>query len=237
MRVTTSSTNTKIPKFTLFKKLASLPDTSVLWSASSAARLWADPARINRTVGPSRPAKLMPRYARYCVTNLTSLTSNTQSAFVSPYSCAQVDPSLRAPRSCAAPRRTTFRTTGDVGVNSASCAARWPRLLDPTRWYTWPATKLLPRSAMSFAGTDVLPSRPTLPPSWDTPSRMALNRICTSSARVWRNVVVSILPEKCSSFPSTTASRMPDPICFVLRLNVTAFFGSSIFNIDESKYT
>jgi hypothetical protein len=33
----TCSTNTKIPRFTLFKKLASFPETPPLWSASSAA--------------------------------------------------------------------------------------------------------------------------------------------------------------------------------------------------------
>ena len=58
---TTCSTRTKIPKLTLLRKLASLPDTSVLWSASSAFWLCVDPAKIARTVGPSPPAKLIPR--------------------------------------------------------------------------------------------------------------------------------------------------------------------------------
>ena len=61
----TSSTKTKIPRFTLFKKLASLPDTSELWSASSAATPWLGRFSIECMTVPSLPAKLIPRYARY----------------------------------------------------------------------------------------------------------------------------------------------------------------------------
>ena len=57
----TSSTNTKMPRLTLLRKLASLPDTSVLWSASSAFWLCFEDARIAFTCGPSPPAKLIPR--------------------------------------------------------------------------------------------------------------------------------------------------------------------------------
>ena len=55
------STRTKMPRLTLLRKLASFPDTSVLWSASSADRLCSEPARMLCTVGPSPPAKFIPR--------------------------------------------------------------------------------------------------------------------------------------------------------------------------------
>lgn len=92
------STNTKIPRLTLFRKLASLPAIPPLWSASSEARLCSELATIASTVGPSRPPKLIPRYARYCVTKRTSLTSNTQSALVSPNCSSSQLRRVRKPR-------------------------------------------------------------------------------------------------------------------------------------------
>ena len=81
---------------------------------------------------------------------------------------------------------------------------------------------------MSTAGTDVLPRTSTTPLSTVVPVCRALNRICTKSSPSPRSVFVSMLPEKCRmpNLSSTTASRIPEPIFFWLRLNVTACFGS-----------
>jgi hypothetical protein len=69
------------------------------------------------------------------------------------------------------------------------------------------------------------------------PAPTALNLIWTSRAAELRSVLVSMLPEKCKDPPSTTASKMPDPICFVFVLKVTSAFGSSMAKTAGSKKT
>ena len=169
------------------------------------------------------------------------MTSNTQSAFVSPYSWSQVLASRRRRSACAAALKPTGLPADRSSVierHVRSCrASRRCRDAPTTVWKTCPATKLLPRTAMSSAGTDVLPSRTTVPPSCVTPVLMAANLMLTSSAASPRRVLVSMLPEKWSLPPSTTASRMPDPICLLLGLKLTAFLASGMERTSGSKNT